>query len=572
MACETTLSINITSDTVPDDVTAEDEKAAESGHSIEISLDEDGNTEEAAHFELDKETGKQVWVEAKVRTSFVFGETAYLKVIRTDTITPYNLYPSFGKVEFVGIGFTYICSETVEFTDSDEADLGKVPAGEVTTSWNGYDPGVKITFDGKKIKLSSKIKVGILECVYRVSGERWALRCPYPCKSELTEQPIKVVAIQGTLNGSANVSFMTPEEKEAEEAEAVKDSSTTKEATIEISLDESQNLERDDSYDPSKAVSNPNIPPGYKEKTEFGIPGIAVLKVIVFNFENMQTGIASVKSDKLKAGETTFSQACTILSAGSKNKISQYYDVGTRGIKYMWLFSDKSWLKATFSGDSGLSDNFLVLKDMEVSQTSKAVVTDYKVESSAGTVSKSGSGYIYQVVDTINFDRESEGALKYVPKRIVSYEWIGKQPSVSPVFSGKNVSVQTKVIAQLKVIYEIAYDRWQLSVSSPIGSLGTPSGEALEVVCVAYQDDAKASVTVSFQNKEEETSVPKNKILAAMDCENNPIPGAVIVFKGTPYVMAENGERNIGLVAPGTYNVTGYAAGFSIMTKEVTVA
>lgn len=569
MSCETSLTVayNVPDDDKEPDATKEDGNA-----SIELSLDEDGNTESPAHFEVDKETGKEVWVEAKIKTTFVFGDTAYLKVLRTDTKTPYEMAKSFGEISFVGSGFSYLQAETIEFSNSKEAELGKEPLdGAVTWAWNGTVPEVGVTFDGKKVTLSGTIKAGILECTYKVQGDRWALKCPYPSKPEITEQPIKVVAIQGKLNASTTVNFVTQEVKDEEdkkeEAENPTDSSQYE---IEISLDETMNLSEADASDTSDS-DNPNIPSGYKEKTEFDIPDTAYLKVISLAYTEEEWGLAKTNSESVKTDMTMASVKGKI--GDYSKKVSETRGVTTKEILYKWTFSDNSSITATFSGALSASEDELKLTKSEADKVSKYTAAPYNMQSGFGGLSMKASGCTYIVREYLTFARETQKKLKYYTENILSWAWHVGNVSVSPQFTGSNITLPSPVIGTLKVEYIIRYDRWSLTVNQAVGELGkaeSDGGQKLEVPTVAYQDTVQASVNVPFQKQV--SDAPKLKNLFARDCKTgNGIPNAIVVFRGVSYQMGSDGKKNIGLVPLGTYPVQASADGYKATTKEVTV-
>lgn len=650
MSCETSLTTtyNIKKD---DDTKPDANSDKDTGASIELSLDEDGNTESPAHFEIDKETGKDVWIDAKVKTTFAFGDTAYLKLIRTDKTTPYEMAVSFGTIAYVGAGFSYLQAETVEFANAKEADLGKEPFdGMVQWKWNGKVPNTTVSIVGKKITLGEVVKAGILECTYRVEGERWALKCPFPSLPVLTEQPIKVVAIQGKLNASTNVTFVSQEKKEEEQRQEEKEKNSinpSSQAFIEISLDESQNLEVDETTI-AKGQPNPNIPIGYKEKTQFGIPDTAYMKVISEYYTEVEWGIAKEKAELLSVSEewgiaktkasflfsgTTLTQAKQ--SLGNYTEIVSQVSGSTGFAIYKWVFTDGSYLTATFSGDqkfqscevskaitlgkaetalgsvktlvsqtSGITStervyrwgfedgsyllatfsgnagnlNALEFKSCEISKKAEydSAKGSYKMESGFGTLAMVASGCTYKISEYITFTREISKKLKYGSAQIETWSWEFDNPGfigATPRFDNGNITLPEPVLGTLLVIYTVYYHRWSLTVSQSVGDLGEPEASrgAVMNVPVVAYQDA-AQASMTVPFQKKTSDTPERCVLQAQDCATKDgIKGAVITFRGTSYIMNDKGECDIGLVPPGTYTGTLIAKGYIQITKDVQV-
>ena len=107
-------------------------------------------------------------------TKFAPGDDCYVRVLHKGW-TNYQVGSSAGNLNRVAANYQYpIVSEELIFALEDEKTLQYEPYSNVTYSWLGSSPGVSVTFEGDKVKLSSRA-VGKLICSYTTIGDRWKL-------------------------------------------------------------------------------------------------------------------------------------------------------------------------------------------------------------------------------------------------------------------------------------------------------------------------------------------------------------------------------------------------------------
>jgi len=133
-------------------------------------------------------------------SDFTPGDTAFLRVHRF----PSNAYQGFtnaNSLSKVGTNVVYpVVSEEIIFTHSDQETLDYYPRSGVTIEWIGKDPGVNITFDGKKVIPSSLIEAGVMKATYETLGDRWAITANFAGKA-------LAVMVMGDIHTSMSIVF-----------------------------------------------------------------------------------------------------------------------------------------------------------------------------------------------------------------------------------------------------------------------------------------------------------------------------------------------------------------------------
>ena len=136
------------------------------------------------------------------KTTFDIGDAVFLRVISGSD--DYTVEASQGTITKLATDILYEVSEDVSFTNTKVASLSSLPAGSppsVTYEWLGNNGGTAL-FNNKTITIPEPV-VGILRCIYKVSGDRWKLVAS-PIKDDAT---VLVVAIQGDTTASLTVSY-----------------------------------------------------------------------------------------------------------------------------------------------------------------------------------------------------------------------------------------------------------------------------------------------------------------------------------------------------------------------------
>jgi hypothetical protein len=107
-------------------------------------------------------------------TTFEPGDDCYVRVLHRGW-TNYQAGSSAGRLNRTKANYQYpINGEELIFAMEDEKTLQYLPYSQVTWYWLGDSPGVSVTFDGDKVKLSSPA-VGKLVCSYTTLGDQWKL-------------------------------------------------------------------------------------------------------------------------------------------------------------------------------------------------------------------------------------------------------------------------------------------------------------------------------------------------------------------------------------------------------------
>lgn len=482
---ETTLSLSYKTDSKTDD--------SKVSNKISIALDETANIEEPGKFEVDSK-GNKTWVEPKVKTSFLFGETAYLKVLRTDTQTPYSLYPSFGDVQFIGEGFLYSVTQELTFVDTDEASLSEIPIGGVDYVWNGNKPEVSVEFKGDKVKLGAKIPAGIMVCNYKIMGERWALTCDKPAVKGTDQQNILVSAIQKDstdptkdLTASVNVTFGTKKTDDKTDAAADGD--------VQIALDDEKNKEvygdKKSSFkfgekaylkvvvsDASKAY-NLDCSWGTATKEASGLSAYtedqlsftnsdsATLKAlpndipkfrwfgkkpdvgVTFDGKNVKlsTKVTAVMD---VAYDTNYDQWSVVAPYNTEDVAIPGEHINPMPSNVVVIQGDKSAsCSVTFEDTSEqsieLSLDETANKDAAGKEKTQFVIPDvaylkvilsnrskpYTLQSSWGKLAQTGNGLMCQIEETMTFSYSAEASIKNDPVGGVESAWLGNPPAAS---------------------------------------------------------------------------------------------------------------------------------------------
>ena len=107
------------------------------------------------------------------RSEFDKTELAYLKVMPTYDVNPYDILASAGVCTKASQNNIADVTEELTFENEKEAELANTPFGAVTSEWIAGDD-VSILMDGKKITTTSNT-IGILQCEYQVEFDRLQL-------------------------------------------------------------------------------------------------------------------------------------------------------------------------------------------------------------------------------------------------------------------------------------------------------------------------------------------------------------------------------------------------------------
>lgn len=163
----------------------------------------------------------------------------------------------------------------------------------------------------------------------------------------------------------------------------------------------------------------------------------------------------------------------------------------------------------------------------------------YQMLTSGGSITKVGTAQSRSFEQTLKFALESTKSLTHFPISAVTYEWIGDDPGVTPVFNLRKVEVSSDIVAVLKCTYQWAGDNWSLTFNV-----------AGEVVVVALMDDLKASQTVDFSGEAEFVDYD----LEVYDyCTDEPVVGATVFLDSSPIGSTDtNGKVQLGLLQRGT--------------------
>jgi len=203
----------------------------------------------------------------------------------------------------------------------------------------------------------------------------------------------------------------------------------------------------------------------------------------------------------------------------------------------------------------------------------KATREDYTMRSTWGRLRPEGSGVRSKmpIEQDVQFGNAPSASLSSTPSGIQGWEWIGRDPGVSPRFSGAEITVPEKITAILKVYYFVKFDRWSLVVDERIGDLGDPDIGPVPALVVAVQGDQSASLTVNFTD-EKSLGPEEYDVVVVWDCsENSPVPGATVRIGGQTFVTGTDGSCGVGLLTPkATYQVSADKDGKSA-TYQVTI-
>jgi hypothetical protein len=206
----------------------------------------------------------------------------------------------------------------------------------------------------------------------------------------------------------------------------------------------------------------------------------------------------------------------------------------------------------------------------------RAIVSDrelpYTMESNyAYTLTKITDEADFWTEETFTFVKTQETTLKYAPANMTpQYEWVGKAPGVSVVFSGKEIRLSAPAIGVLQVRYRALCDIWALWVRYPFVGTVTYDGltetdengvetthPATTSIVVLSQEDLIASLEVTY--KAEENSAGETEAYdcqVVMQCSGDPIANATVYFQGQSFVTGVDGLCDLGSLAPGTYSAT----------------
>ncbi len=133
-------------------------------------------------------------------SDFAPGDTAFLRVHRW----PQDIYAGFtnaNSLSKVATGVVYqVTEETIVWTNEQEKTLDFRPSGGVDYSWVGADPGINISFSGKKIIASNIIKAAVMLATYKTVGDRWSVSANF-------EGRAVIVMIMGDVDSATQISF-----------------------------------------------------------------------------------------------------------------------------------------------------------------------------------------------------------------------------------------------------------------------------------------------------------------------------------------------------------------------------
>ncbi len=172
---------------------------------------------------------------------------------------------------------------------------------------------------------------------------------------------------------------------------------------------------------------------------------------------------------------------------------------------------------------------------------------DYDCYSTGDTLLKVGWNIEEDIVDNIVFAKASEATLSRPPSDTVSYEWVGRDPGVNPVFDGMDISLSGEATGLLRCEYKVSWDRWKVHHS-----------RIATIITVAYIPDTEAItyLEINFLG-DEAISGPQAWELMVLDyCNDDPVPGAEITLGGSVIgVTDENGIIFLGQLNPAEYTL-----------------
>jgi hypothetical protein len=111
-----------------------------------------------------------------------------------------------GTAAMVGAGSTQVQTDTLTFAAESEQSLSRVPAGAVTLTWIGRDPGVNVVVDGDTIRLSEPA-TGVLRAAYSYRYDKIRLSGVSSAPAGVgDDDSFDVLVVATCQGGSANAS------------------------------------------------------------------------------------------------------------------------------------------------------------------------------------------------------------------------------------------------------------------------------------------------------------------------------------------------------------------------------
>ncbi|MEA3272337.1 MAG: hypothetical protein U9P90_01565 [Patescibacteria group bacterium] len=168
--------------------------------------------------------------------------------------------------------------------------------------------------------------------------------------------------------------------------------------------------------------------------------------------------------------------------------------------------------------------------------------SNYTPLSSAGTIKTIGTDIPYEITEDVEFVNSTTGSLSYIPSSAVTWEWLGNDGG-TPLFYDLTAAVSEAVVGILQCTYNTLGDRLSLSHT-----------EAIDVLAVINQNDTNTSLTVSFEDDEEDDVTPEAYTITVLDlCSDQPVANAEVYLDGVSKGETNsNGIVNLGDLIPGT--------------------
>lgn len=181
----------------------------------------------------------------------------------------------------------------------------------------------------------------------------------------------------------------------------------------------------------------------------------------------------------------------------------------------------------------------------------------YSVTASIGFASKSAPNIGFSHTENITFSNSNEASLSYLPKIILSNQWVGKSlGNVS--FIGKTARIPNKGTGVLKVSYNSAYDLIQHSIGrifEPVKAIiSAEQGNAVASCEIDYQPRNAVSINSSGQSTVQIGSKTPYTLLVMDYSTGQEVQGAAVYLNGCYMGFTDSkGKIYLGELSPGTY-------------------
>ena len=128
------------------------------------------------------------------------GDTAFLRVHRWP-LDAYQGFTNANSLSKAATGVVYeVTEEQIIWANSQEQTLDYRPDGGVTIEWVGADPGINVSFNGKKILATNVIKAAVMLASYQTVGDRWSITANF-------EGVALAVFIMNEVHATAQIRF-----------------------------------------------------------------------------------------------------------------------------------------------------------------------------------------------------------------------------------------------------------------------------------------------------------------------------------------------------------------------------